>query len=402
MLVAGATAAPIAVACGGKSESGSSGASGGTSGTSGGTSSGTSGTSSGTSGGTSGTSGTVVSGCGSPSTTTQKIDATKCEAQLASTTTCGGSVCSWTVVVPCFVDADGGDGGDASVDAGTASERCQRFCDPYAPPGRGPTTFCYESTGDAGAVTISCGGCGVGRPPRAFVARRSKAARADAERLAEIAQLEAASVQAFDALYMDLERHGAPRDLLRDVRAASLDEVRHARAMRGAAEARGAEVPEVEPLRIPARTLIELAVDNAEEGCVKETFGAALATMQARTARDARFRRTMTRIAHEETRHAALSWRIAAWLHERLDDAARARVETARAGAIAALEGELAACEHATHLPSIGLPDGATAREIFAAMRPALEAGLLMFEDSAPEPREKTRLASLRSASLAA
>lgn len=45
----------------------------------------------------------------------------------------------------------------------------------------------------------------------------------------------------------------------------------------------------------------------------------------------------MTRIGADEARHAALSWAIAAWAEPRLDPAARARVEAARAEAMAGL-----------------------------------------------------------------
>ena len=52
------------------------------------------------------------------------------------------------------------------------------------------------------------------------------------------------------------------------------------------------------------RELEAIAIENAVEGCVRESFGALLATWQAKTAGDARVRAAMKRIARDETRHA--------------------------------------------------------------------------------------------------
>jgi len=69
------------------------------------------------------------------------------------------------------------------------------------------------------------------------------------------------------------------------------------------------------------RSLYEIAV----EGCVRETFGALEATFQAKNANDPQIRRVMRRIAEDETRHAALAWRVAAWIEPRLSDRQRRR-----------------------------------------------------------------------------
>jgi hypothetical protein len=112
-----------------------------------------------------------------------------------------------------------------------------------------------------------------GRPPRGFVPRRVSSRRPSAGRLVQMAQLEAASVDAFRALRSDLGRLGAPKSLLRAVDVATKDEVRHAREVSREAERSGARVPETRIGPIAARSLEELAIDNAEEGCVRETSG---------------------------------------------------------------------------------------------------------------------------------
>ncbi|HWZ87964.1 MAG TPA: hypothetical protein VNW92_03915 [Polyangiaceae bacterium] len=73
-----------------------------------------------------------------------------------------------------------------------------------------------------------------------------------------------------------------------------------------------------------------MALENAVEGCVRETYGALVATWQAQVARDPVVRAAMKRIARDETRHAALSWSVGSWLETRLDTEARCRVERAK------------------------------------------------------------------------
>jgi hypothetical protein len=79
-------------------------------------------------------------------------------------------------------------------------------------------------------LVVQCGGCGVGRPPRGFVARSAFAPNAVAERLAQMAQLEAASVGAFHSLHArrDADRAGDRRSL--DHRARSLSRARLVRS----------------------------------------------------------------------------------------------------------------------------------------------------------------------------
>jgi hypothetical protein len=90
---------------------------------------------------------------------------------------------------------------------------------------------------------------------------------------------------------------------------------------------------------------------------------------QARYACDREVGREMGRIAHDETRHAALAWRIARWLAPRLDTAARARVTRAVARAVASLRREVVRTS-ADVAGELGLPsgaDGARLVDAFAA-----------------------------------
>jgi hypothetical protein len=78
------------------------------------------------------------------------------------------------------------------------------------------------------------------------------------------------------------------------------------------------------------RSLDAIAVENAREGCVRETYGALAAWWQAAHAKHAPLRRAMARIAADETRHATLAWMIDRWACSRLEPRARRRVAAAR------------------------------------------------------------------------
>jgi hypothetical protein len=63
----------------------------------------------------------------------------------------------------------------------------------------------------------------------------------------------------------------------------------------------------------PEIRLLEVAVENAVEGCVRETFGVAVAMIRAERAGDKQVRRAMRSIARDEMQHAELSWAVARW-----------------------------------------------------------------------------------------
>src|SRR5690606_4330912 len=89
------------------------------------------------------------------------------------------------------------------------------------------------------------------------------------------------------------------------------------------------------------QTLIEFALDNAVEGCVRETFGAACAAFQAVKARDPVVRATLRQVAVDETRHAELSWNIHSWVERRLNAEERALLAAAMRKAVTQLQVEV-------------------------------------------------------------
>lgn len=202
-------------------------------------------------------------------------------------------------------------------------------------------------------------GCAMaGRRPAGLLLQAAAADGPVGRYFAAMSALEAASVVAFRRLYGELAAFGAPRALLDRIRKAARDEIRHARATRKLAQKYGAEpaAPCIEARERPA-TLFEIALENAREGCVRETYGAMVAHLQAARAGDADVRACMRAIADEETEHAALSWDIAAWIDSQLGERERDVLARERRDAFESLARELhgavdARLERVSGLPS--------------------------------------------------
>jgi hypothetical protein len=171
------------------------------------------------------------------------------------------------------------------------------------------------------------------------VARRPPGLRGDGSGsyFARAASAEAAAVVAFYELAVELEAHGAPAALVEWAKRAAREESGHAIMMARLAERFGDEPVPARVAATPVRSLEEIAIDNAAEGCVREAFGAAIALWQAMTASDPAVRAVMRRVADEEARHGDFAEALASWLDGQLDDAARRRVAEARARATGTL-----------------------------------------------------------------
>jgi hypothetical protein len=147
------------------------------------------------------------------------------------------------------------------------------------------------------------------------------------------------SVHAFERLAEELEAHGAPANLIASARRAGRDETRHAALMTRLARTfdPSSEAPIPAASRLAVRTLGAIAKENAIEGCVGETYGAALALLQAERAPRAETRAALRSIARDECRHAELSWRVAAWAMPRLESAERRAIACGVRAAVARL-----------------------------------------------------------------
>jgi hypothetical protein len=287
--------------------------------------------------------------------------------------------CDFLVTLPCGLPPDTATSGcyvalaECAVLCGQA-ESLQRTCAVAECLDAGASTI-----PEAGAITLECAtgapqcGGNAGRRPAGLL-EAPPLARDDGvgEALAEMARLEAASVHAFRRLARELVALRAPAPLVRAAERSARDESRHARAMARLARRRGAVPARVRLRALPgARSLEAFAIENAVEGCVRETFGALVALRQSRRARDGAFARQMARIARDEVRHAALAWSIARWVEPRLPEAARTRVHAATRAAVGALRCEVRAVRPEI-AAELGLPYGRDGAELVAAFEQAL------------------------------
>jgi hypothetical protein len=174
-----------------------------------------------------------------------------------------------------------------------------------------------------------------GRRPLGF---REKAQRLSGPgaTFAHFAMLEAASVSAFRQLRRQLRSWSAPSGFLDRCADAQRDEVAHAILLRRLAHRYGARVP-VASIGPHRKDRLAVALHNATEGCVSETWSALLAHWIAAATTDATVRATFSRIAEDETRHAQLAWDLQAWLCAGLDENQRKCIDDARRRALDAL-----------------------------------------------------------------
>lgn len=212
------------------------------------------------------------------------------------------------------------------------------------------------------------GGCAGRRPDGLETSRGCSQNSRLGAYFAHISHLEGAAVVAFAILECELRAHGAPEDLIDRIVQARADEIRHARDTERLANKFGEKAPKVEVKPHAVRSLFDIAIENAAEGCVRETYGALSAHWQAANAGDAEVRELWRAIAREETQHAELSQAIDEWILQRLTSAERARVEIARQRAIADLKRELENEPDPSLVDVAGLPTAARAQALLGSL----------------------------------
>jgi hypothetical protein len=268
-------------------------------------------------------------------------------------TLCGQENCTieWDSVGPsrdCTqVVASGGAGGSSEAGPGgiggaAAQEECQDFVYIACPhseklpcEGRRHASWRPRPAGRAGA-----GGNGAGAG--AWYARA--------------AANEAGSVRSFRALARELRGSPIGSRFSDRLRRAARDEIRHARVMRAEALRRGAEPVRHDFAPGGARSLFEIALENAREGCVAETWAALVAHVQAQRAPTARARRQFRRIAADETRHAELAWDLHRHLSDALDEPERETLAAGLSQFIDALAAGTALASCVERVSQVGLP----------------------------------------------
>jgi hypothetical protein len=183
--------------------------------------------------------------------------------------------------------------------------------------------------------------------------------------LRTMAELEALSVPAFQRLARELSSFGAPAALITRARRAARDEARHARLMGTLAREAGLAARTPTRTAARARSLFEVALENAVEGCVFETFGAAVTHFQACRAGHSRVRQVFSALAPDELAHATLAWDLDAWFATQLTAEENAQIVAAKAHALGQLEARIASAEALP--PNLGLPTREEAATLCAA-----------------------------------
>jgi hypothetical protein len=294
--------------------------------------------------------------------------------------------CAWVAGVRAACSWSLSFAGDATSCAGFAgtgtAAQCVSICG-VAGDGQSPDFCSVQGGGDAGAGTVYCdvstGPCtpttppgNGGRRPGYFASLGFDAPARGREvgvHFARVACMEAGSVEAFRGLRDELIAHRAPRRLVRAASRAFRDELRHVRVTSALARRFGEEpIPKLPSPARAVRPLLAMALENAVEGCVRETYSALECAWQAESARDPVVRATMKRVARDELRHLALAWEVHAWAMGRLDRAERARVRGAQHAELAVLFAEVSADPHASLVAAAGLPRGFQSRALVSAI----------------------------------
>lgn len=190
-----------------------------------------------------------------------------------------------------------------------------------------------------------------------------------AEYLANMRAMEAAAVTAFKYLTRELEAYGAPQALIDRAKQAVTEEQRHAEMADLLAAAHQAELVNVAVDDFVLRSLYEIALENAIEGCVNETFAAACGIWQSEHAELPAFKEVIAHITDEEMGHAALSWEIHEWLMPQLSLAQQHQIRESQSLAIDELINNFRQKGDPAQQFAFGLPDEQAAGYIFAQLQ---------------------------------
>ncbi len=217
--------------------------------------------------------------------------------------------------------------------------------------------------------TIQCGSYCAGRSTEGV--EFSKTGSCDRENsfanyFAEMAQLEAASVVAFEHLASELAALSAPLMLVEWARTNADEERTHTELMTALALQEGSEPARVVEHEVRTRTLLEIAIENRVEGCVRETLGAAVGLWQMSHTSHEGLREALQTIVSDEMKHAEWSWAVDQWAMSQLIEAQRMMVDAAQERAIAQLSAQAFSEEF---IKQSGLPSAAEMRAIVANLR---------------------------------
>lgn len=187
--------------------------------------------------------------------------------------------------------------------------------------------------------------------------------------LADMTAMETAAITSFYYLSRELEAYKAPAELIARARQAVLEETRHSEIAALLAASFDAEMPDVSVDEFCLRSLYEIALENAVEGCVNETFAAACGLWQSEYAQLDVFRQVIGHITEEEIGHAALSWEIHQWIMSQLSEFQQEQIRVAQADAIGRLASEFKQESNPVLQQAFGLPTKDDAARLFTQLK---------------------------------
>lgn len=187
--------------------------------------------------------------------------------------------------------------------------------------------------------------------------------------LADMTAMETAAITAFDYLTRELEAYDAPEALIARARQAVLEEARHAEMAGLLSASYEAEMTEVTVDDFSLRSLYDIALENAVEGCVNETFAAACGLWQSEYAQLEVFREVIAHITDEEMGHAELSWAIHQWVMPQLSQVEQEQIRVAQAEAVESLVKDFKQESNPVLQQAFGLPTKEDAARLFAQLK---------------------------------
>ena len=211
-----------------------------------------------------------------------------------------------------------------------------------------------------------------GRMPNGLALIESETQNALGNYFAHMAAMESAAMTAFDYLAQELEFYAAPHHLIQMAHEAINEEAEHAALARLLTEAYDGANYKIEIKPFQLRSFFEIALENAVEGCVNETFAAALGYWQQEHAVLETFKQVIAHITEEESKHAALSWEIHEWAFPQLSINEQQQIRQAQLNAIERLEQTFMVEEESSLRQALGMPDRDQVQALLKQLRTEL------------------------------
>lgn len=281
-----------------------------------------------------------------------------------------GTDAGWTILYPC-----GPSDGPVQTSVGEVYKDGGVMLDPATCMALCPTDFSTGAPGrecsPASSWELVCWGffCAIGRLAEGV--QTHAGGDGHGRILGDMAAHEAAAVVAFEQLAVELSRHSLPEALRNGALRAAQEERRHTRLVGSLARERGGQFS-VSRSKTEVRSLEAIALDNAVEGCARETFGAMVGLYQSMHATDPSLRAVMASVAEDELGHSSWSWALDGALAPRLSRQARRKIREARDEALSTLTHGVLAGRSEAERAALGLPD----EERLVAMADSLRAQL--------------------------